>query len=56
MPVYISKMAPKTTKEKCPYDEHFLYFSSCCDTCLLNSALGEKVNCCSSNSLICPNF
>ena len=34
----------------CPYS--FLRFSPCCDTCLLNSALDEQANYCSSNSLI----
>ena len=46
----------KTMKEKCRYGERFLYFSHCCDACLLNSALDEQANYCSSNSLICPNF
>ena len=34
----------------CPYS--LLRFSPCCDTCLLNSALDEQANYCSSNSLI----
>ena len=56
MPGYISKMATKTTKEKCRYGERFLYFSHCCDACLLNSALDEQANYFSTNSLICLNF
>ena len=56
MPGYISKMATKTTKEKCRYGERFLYCSPCCDTCLLNCLLNEQANYCSSNSLICPKI
>ena len=49
-------MATKTTKKKSRYGERFLYFSPCCDACLLTSSLDEQANYCSSNSLICPNF
>ena len=52
---YISKMATKTTKEKCRYGERFLYFSYRCDACLLNSDLDEQAKYRSSNSLICPS-
>ena len=48
-------MATKTMK-KCRYSERSLYFTPCRATCLLNSALDEQANYCSSNSLICPNF
>ena len=41
---------------KCRYCDRLLYFSHCCEACLLNSALDEQANYCSSNSLICPNF